>query len=55
VTYLRPKHPNVILHDGGDVTVSVFDSKSMIMDLITNQKCRNKLIIAKGYDVFTGC
>ncbi len=54
VTHLRPKYSNVILHDGGEVTVPVCDSKSMIMDLLTNQKCMNTLNIAKEYDVFTG-
>ncbi len=54
MTHLRPKHSNVILHDGGEVTVPIIDAKSMIMDLLTNQKCMNKSNIAKGYDVFTG-
>ena len=36
VTHLRPKYHNVVLTDGAEVTVPVFDAKSMIMDLITN-------------------
>jgi hypothetical protein len=54
VTHLRPKHSKVIPHDGGEVTVPIFDSKLMIMDLLTNLKCINTSIIDKGYDVFTG-
>jgi hypothetical protein len=54
VTHLRPKHSNVILHYGGEVTVPVFDAKSMIMDLLTNPKCMNLSNIAKGHDVFAG-
>ena len=54
VTHLRPKHKNVVLTDGAEVTVPVFDAKSMILDLITNPGTMNKRNIAVGYDVFTG-
>jgi hypothetical protein len=54
VTHLRPKHSHVILHDAREVTVPVFDAKSIIMDFLMNQKCMNTSNIAKGYDVFTG-
>jgi hypothetical protein len=48
VTHLRPKHCNVILHDGAEVT------ESMISDLLTNPFNMDKTNIAEGYDVFTG-
>jgi len=53
VTHLRPKHKNVVLTDGSEVTVPVFDAKSMILDLITNPATMNKTNITAGYDVFT--
>jgi hypothetical protein len=36
VTHLRPTHCNVILHDGAEVAVPIFGTKSMILDLLTN-------------------
>ena len=45
---------NVVLTDGADVTVPVFDAKSMILDLITNPDTMNEWNIAAVYDVFTG-
>ena len=54
VTHLRPKHKNVMLTDGAEVTVPVFDAKSMILDLITNPGTMNETNIAAGYDIFTG-
>ena len=53
VIHLRPKHKNVLLTDGAEVTVPFFDAKSMIFDLITNPGTMNKRNIAVGYDVFT--
>ncbi len=53
VTHLRPKHKNVMLTDGAEFTVPVFDAKSMILDLITNPGTMNERNIAAGYDVFT--
>ena len=53
VTHLRPKHKNVMLTDGAEVTVPVFDAKSMILNLITNPGTMNETNIAAGYDVFT--
>jgi len=32
VTHLRPKHKNVVLTDGSEVTVPVFDAKSQVND-----------------------
>ena len=54
VTHLQPKHKNVMLTDGLEVTVPVFDAKFMILDLITNPGTMNETNIAAGYDVFTG-
>jgi hypothetical protein len=54
VTHLQPKHCNVILHDGAEVTVPIFDAKSMILDLLTNPFTMDKTNIAEGYDMLTG-
>ncbi len=54
MTHLRQKHHNVILHDGAEVTVPIFDAKSMILDLLTNPFTMDKEKIAEGYDMFTG-
>ena len=54
VTHLQPKHKNVMLTDGAEVTVPVCDAKSMILDLITNPGTMNETNIAAGYDIFTG-
>ncbi len=53
VTHLQPKHHNVILHDDAEVTVPIFDAKSMILNLLTNPFSMDKANIAEGYDVFT--
>jgi hypothetical protein len=37
VTHLRPMNSEVLLHDQSRVTVPVFDAKSMILDLLTDQ------------------
>jgi hypothetical protein len=54
VTHLRPKHCNVILHDGAEVTVPIFNVKPMILDLLTNPFTMDKTNKAEGYDMFTG-
>jgi hypothetical protein len=54
VSHLRPKHHNVILHDGAEVTVPILDAKSMILDLLTNPFTMDKANIAEGYYMFTG-
>jgi hypothetical protein len=54
VTHLWPKNRVVMLHDGSEVTVPVFDAKSMILDLLTNKITIVKSNIAEGYNVFTG-
>ena len=54
VRHLRPKHHIVNLTDGTNVTVPVFNAKSMILDLLLNEGTMNERHIAKGYDVFTG-
>ena len=53
VTHLQPKHQNVVLTDGVEVTMPVFDAKLMILDLITNPGTMNETNIASGYNVFT--
>jgi hypothetical protein len=37
VTHLRPMNTEVLRHDQSRVTVPVFDAKSMILDLLTDQ------------------
>ncbi len=54
VTHLQPKNRDVMLHDGSEVTVPVFDAKSMIFDFLTNKITMDKSNIAEGYNVFTG-
>ncbi len=43
-----------MLTDGAEVTVPVFDAKSMILDLIINPGTMNETNITAGYDIFTG-
>jgi hypothetical protein len=43
-----------VLTDGAEVTVPVFDAKSMILDLITNPGTMNETNIAAEYNIFTG-
>ncbi len=44
----------MLLHNGAEVTVPVFDAKSMILDLLTNPWFMNKGNLAAGYNVVTG-
>ncbi len=53
-THLWPKNREVMLHDGSEVTVPVFDAKSMILDLLINKITMDKSNIAERYNVFTG-
>ena len=54
VTHLCPKNTEVTLHDQSRVTVPVFDTKSMIFDLLTDLNLMNNSNIAGGYDLFSG-
>ena len=54
VTHLRPMNTEVLLHDQSRVTVPVFDVKSMILDLLTDQNLMINANIAEGYDLFSG-
>jgi hypothetical protein len=51
---LRPQKKEVRLHDGGSVSVPVFDAKAMILDLLTNPSLMKTNNLAKCYDVLTG-
>ena len=53
-TALRPKNVAVQLHDQSFVTVPVFDTKAMIIDLLTDDTLMNEINLAEGYDIFTG-
>ena len=54
VTALRPVNKQVTLHDGTQVSIPVFDARSMIMDIMTNPILMRKENFAEGYNVFTG-
>jgi hypothetical protein len=51
VTHLHPMNTEVLLHDQSRVTVQVFDAKSMILDLLTDQNLMINANIAEGYDM----
>ena len=51
---LRPKQVTVTLQDQSQVTVPVFDTKAMILDILTDSSLMNKTNFAEGYDVLTG-
>jgi len=53
-TALRPKQVTVTLHDQSQVTVPVFDTKAMILDILTDSSLMNESNFAEGYDVLTG-
>jgi hypothetical protein len=53
-TNLAPMNRDVTLHDGKQVTVPVFDAKSMIIDLISSHNLMKECNIAEGYDLYTG-
>ena len=44
----------VTLHDQSQVTVPVFDTKAMILDILTDNSLVNESNFAEGYDVLTG-
>jgi hypothetical protein len=54
VTHLRPKHTNVKVHNCSVVTFPVFDTKLMILDILTNPICMQESNFAPGYNIFTG-
>ena len=51
VTALRPVNKQVTLHDGTQVSIPVFDARSMIMDIMTNPVLMRKENFAEGYNV----
>jgi hypothetical protein len=51
---LLPINGTVRLHDNTLVTVSVFDTKHMIISLLTDPSVMNKKNFAEGYNVLTG-
>ena len=54
ITALCPFNKQVTLHDNTQVTVSVFNAKSMIMDISTNFDLMKEENFADRYDIFTG-
>jgi hypothetical protein len=54
ITALRPVNKQVTLHDNTLVTVPVFDTRAMIIDMLTNHDLMKKENFAVGYDIFTG-
>lgn len=53
-TCLRPKNIAVQLQDNSYVTVPVFDTKAMIIDLLTDKTLMIDSNFAEGYNIFTG-
>jgi hypothetical protein len=51
---LRPVNRQVTLHDGSIATVPVFDTRAMIMDILSNSDLMKKENFAEGYDIFNG-
>ena len=51
---LQPINGTVRLHDNTLVTVPVFDTKHMIVSLLTDPSVMNKKNFAEGYNVLTG-
>jgi hypothetical protein len=51
---LRPINGTVRLHDNTLVTVPVFDTKHMIISLLTDPSVMNEKNFAEGYNVLTG-
>ncbi len=51
---LRPTNHNVRLHGGSSATVLVFDTKQMIISLLTDKLLMNDTNFAEGYNILTG-
>ena len=51
---LRPHHGVVRLHDNSRVTVPIFDTKQMIISMLTDPSLMNESNFAEGYNVLTG-
>jgi hypothetical protein len=51
---LQPINGTVRLHNNSLVTVPVFDTKHMIISLLTDPSVMNKKNFAEGYNVLTG-
>jgi hypothetical protein len=51
---LRPKKINVRLHTGTMVTVPVFDTKEMIISILTDKTLMTDKNFAEGYNVLLG-
>jgi hypothetical protein len=51
---LRPINGTVRLHNNSLVTVPVFDTKHMIISLLSDPSVMNKKSFAEGYNVLTG-
>jgi hypothetical protein len=52
--HLRLKFCDVKLHNKSAATVSVFDTKAVILDILNNPTCMRESNFADGYDVLTG-
>jgi hypothetical protein len=52
---LRPYHGIVQLHNDTRVTVPAFDTKQMIISMLTDPSIMNQNNFAEGYNVLTGC
>jgi hypothetical protein len=54
ITALRPVNKQVTLHDNTLVTVPVFDTRALIIDMLTNHDLMKKENFAVGYDILLG-
>ena len=52
--WMRPINYTVRLHDNTNVTVPVFDTKAMIISLLTDSSIMAPSNFAEGYNVLTG-
>ncbi len=50
---LQPTNCNVTLHDGKTVTVPVFDTKEMLVSILTDKTLMLNTNFAQGYNVLT--
>ncbi len=51
---LRPTNRNVTLHDSKTVTVPVFDTKEMLISILTDKTLMSNTNFVEGYNVLTG-
>ena len=53
-TVMKPKHIPITLEGGSKATISLLDTKFMILSLLTDDFLMQDENLAPGYDIFTG-